>query len=226
MKCEPWMRVFYALCILAALFECDVDAHTLDLTTARVTLRDNHVDMTVEIDSVQMVLRYASTSAAKTPTTLATATEEELTDWVSAARKAASNDTRLQINGTAVELALLAFPTPSEVRFVAAQASASAHPHAEMSVLRFDTSQALANIQTVSVSFSSDFGRVLCTFVQPTTMLTEPGSKASFGVLETPRLAAAEPSKSANTWLAVLAVVLAAVAIALQARPTRRRSTS
>jgi hypothetical protein len=93
-----------------------------------------------------------------------------------------------------------------------------------MSVLRFETPQALSHVQTVSAAFPSDFGRVLCTFVQPTMVLTESGSKASFRVLETPRLGAAEPSKSVNTWLAVLAVVLAAVAIALQVRPTRQRS--
>jgi hypothetical protein len=168
MKHEPWTRVFHALCILITLFEYDADAHALDLTTARVTLRDNHVDLTVEIDSVQMVLRYAAVPAAKTSTTLATATEEELTEWVSAARKAASNDTRVQINGTAVELALRAFPTPSEVRFVAAQASAQGRrtiPHVGLfRTCRFvrtlwDQTTSAASSGFPSACSSAGFGR-------------------------------------------------------------------
>jgi hypothetical protein len=219
MKLRTIVYALYVVCIVSVR-ERSAVAHTLDLTTARIALRDNHVDMTVEIDSVQMVRKVASVAAFDSATTIAAASDEELTGWVLAARKAVSEDTHLYANGAAVALTLRAFPTPSEVRFVAAQASAAAHPHVEMSMLRFETTEALPHVRAISASFPSVFGRVLCTFMQPATVLADPGSKASFGVLEAPLVVDGKaPSmlqKLGSTGLAIVAAVLAVVAIALQ----------
>ncbi len=216
------------LCALIALPRAAA-AHALDVSTARVTLRDEHVEVLADVDLVQLVIR--TVPDAKDATNLATCGEEALAGWVDQARRALEGATRLEVDGMPIPLVLRAFPAPPEVRMLAAQVSASAsrgpgatHVHAPTSPLRFESARPVADARSVTVTLPSALGPVLYTFVQPSMSYGAPGAAASFPVLVPraiePQPAAPRAPSRANpaprTWVAAAAWVFAVVAMLAQ----------
>jgi hypothetical protein len=197
-------------------------AHALDLTTARVSLRDGLVDVTCEVDVVAMVARAAGGGADATA--LATAGDDELARLVATARGALEAGAGLEVDSTSVPLVLRAFPTPTEVRFLAAHASASPSAHPAASAVRLEAARAVAGARAVRVVLPASLGRVLYTFVQPETRLANAGAAASFEAGgPAPPVAAPEPSRP---WLGVAAFALAGLALVVQLAPRRRSPTA
>lgn len=213
------------LAIAAALgpLERAAAGHALDLTTARVTHRDGHVEVLVEVDVLRLVTQEVA--EAKDATTIATADERTLATFVAGARSAMEGGGSLEADGASVPLVLRTFPTSSEMRFAAAEASASPDHHPAVSTVRFETTAPLGHPRRIAVKLPSSLGRILYTYVQPETHLSESGAPASFAVLAPARESATEatPPPTSRTWLALGAGLLGIAALALQwgRRPTR-----
>jgi hypothetical protein len=190
-------------------------AHALDVTTARISLRDAHIEVFVEVDSVKLVVLYSG--AAKDAASLAAASDAELEAWVAAARIATERGTQLRVNAVQVPLVLRAFPTATEVRGMAAQLAASPTAHLEMSAIRFETTAVVANAASVTFELPQPMGRVLCSFVQPAMHLAAAGEASTFSVLSQASAPTMQPSMLASraTCLATAAGVLAMLALLL-----------
>ena len=162
-------------------------AHTLDLTTANVSLRDFHVEVVVSIDLLSLIAHTAAESClVPDGTMLATMSEAELAAHVARAREALEHGARLDVDGERVALELRAFPSPQEARALAAQASAAPERRGEYVPVRFEARRSLEGAKSISVTLPNVLGAVLFTFVQPRTRLSHPGAPSTFTVLTTP----------------------------------------
>ncbi len=198
-------------------------AHALDVTTARVSLRDRHLEVVVDVDAVRLI--RARAGDAGDASTVAAASEEQLAAWVAAARADIEDGAHLTAEGAASRLVLRAFPVPAEVRLLAARQAGAPSAHPMTSTLRFESLVPVPRSRSLSVSLSKQLGRVLFTFVQPTTELAAPGAAASFEVLVSGSTEQSASSMSYRHWLAVTAAVLATFALLAQLSPRRLRAS-
>lgn len=224
---RPGIRLFVgcAALAIAVSFASRGDAHQLDVTTARVVLRDGHTEIVAEIDVLGLLLQTGSAphDAAADATALATASEDVLASRVAVARAVVEQGARLDVDGVSIPLALRAFPTPKEVRFLAARLSADPSAHGAASTLRLESTRVVPEARSIAVKMAPELGSVLFSFVQPATRLGAPGAAAAFTVLEAPRVAtaASPPPSSRRSWLALGAGALAVVAVAARLRGRR-----
>lgn len=214
-------RILISGSLIAALFLSGgrADAHSLDVTTARVSLRDGHVDVAAEVDLVTLLGGDLAGLAA--------APDIELAERLAAARRAMDSST-LRIDGVVVPMVLRSFPSAAELRRAVGERSRTgADVHAAMWTMHLDAANAVAAPRTVSVSLPPIAGRVLYTFVEPQTSLASPGGDAAFVVnrVESPAHEM-ERGVSTRTWLAALAVALAGVALVVHFLPRRKRAVA
>jgi hypothetical protein len=156
-------------------------AHTLDMNTARVTLRDDHIEVALEIDLLGLV--SAISPKHPDPTALAISDEAVLTALVQRTKETLQAGSRLTVNGVVAPLLVTAFPSASEVRFLAAYASANQQAQHELVSLRLETPKPVSGAKNISVSLPKEAGQVLFTFIQPATRLAAAGERVGFSVL-------------------------------------------
>lgn len=160
-----WRHSFLLACLLWA---GSVQAHTLDLSTARVTLRDQHIEVMVELDPFLLV--------QVGPTAIATESEPELLSHLQQARQLLDSETKLEVDGVRVGLALRGFPSAPEFRAMAATLSATQKEHGDLIRLRLEAPQAVPNAKTLALSLPTTLGPSVVSFVQPSTRYAAPVS--------------------------------------------------
>lgn len=203
-----------------ALAAAPCHAHPLDIGTARVSLRDDHVEVLAELDLF--------TLADAGPTTLATEPEGELTARVARLRQALEAGTVLEVDGRRA-LLVATCPSTGEVRAAAATLSSQGKEHGELLRVRFEARDAFREPRRVALGLPPALGPVLVTFVQPASRYAAPGSVATFDVRIAPGeavpaapVAAREPATTTPAWPALL-LVAAGCAAALVSQVRSRR---
>lgn len=164
-------------------------AHTLGTGSARLSLRDGHVELTADLDLFLLGLD---------PTALATASPAELDAALARLEAALVDGTRLEADGAAVALVVRDLPRGDELRAVAAVLSASGRDHGELVRLRFEAPAAVDRARTLAVRWPAALGPMVTTFVQPATRYAAAGAAARFEVLG-PGTAVAPPSATVTT---------------------------
>ncbi len=172
-----------SLAAIVVLASAPLAAHTLAEGTARVSLRDGHLEVQAEWDLFLL--------AAATPTVIATEDDEALFAHHAALRSAVVAGTQLRVDGRGVALEATGFPAPAELRALAATLSAEGREHGALVRLRLESSAQAVGAREVRVAFPPALGPVLATFVQPSTVYAPPGARAVFPVLVLPNLPAA-----------------------------------
>ena len=162
---------------------------------------------------------------ARDATSLATARDDTLAEYVAETRRVFETEARLDADGSPVEITLRTFPTPPEVRMRAAQASATHEDHPGRVQLRFESSASLLEARTLAVTLPRSLGPVLVTFVQPSTRLAATTGPAQFVVLGAPRIISTSDAAppTARAWAAAAACALALLGL-LAPIWTRRRA--
>lgn len=173
--------------------------HPLDLSTARISLRDGHVEILAELDLLLLV--------GADPTAVATAPEPALVAHLDRARRRLETETRLVVDGEPVELVLRELPAPPELRALAATLSAAQRDHGALASVRLEAPRPVIEARTLALSLPPALGPTLVTFVQPATRHAAPGRPAAFAVLMAP------PPRADRT-LSAVAALLGAIAIA------------
>ncbi len=194
-------------------------AHSLDEGTARVTLRDEHVEVTTEWDLFLLVDR--------SPTDVATARAETLAETYGRLRRAIEEGTTLRADGSRVPLELTGAPSAEELRALAATLSASGREHGARVRLRLESRSPVRDVRRVTLSVPPALGPVVVTFVQPATWYTRPGATASFDVLAPARAptpvtvtasAKPPPPTSRDVWLGLALTFAGAVGLVVKRR--------
>lgn len=172
------------------------------MNTARVSLRDKHIEVLLEADMLGFLARASTLDISH-------AKDSDLGVLYARAKEILEGETRLEADGTPLGLELRAFPTPEELRTLAQKQSTMPHAHGELVSLRLEAPQALGTVEELSIVFPQSLGPVLISFVQPTTRWTGPGAKAAFSVLEAPT--ASRAANSNTLGLAALGLALLAL---------------
>ena len=150
-------------------------AHTLPDGTARVSLRDGHLEVQGEWDLLLL--------ADATPTAIATAGEAELLAHHTALQRALVEGSVLRVDGHTLTLEATGFPGASELRAIAASLSAEGKDHGALVRVRLEARAPVVDAREIHVAFPPRLGPVLATFVQPATVYLPPGARAVFPVL-------------------------------------------
>ena len=208
--------------LLAMLAPAAATAHALDVGTARVTLRDEHVEVLAEWDLFLLV--------EATPTVVATQSEADLAETHRKLRRAVERETTLKVDGQPRALELRGFPAPPELRAMAATMSAGGQDHGALVRLRLEAPDTVRDARTLTLTTPKGLGAVAVSFVQPATRYVASGEAATFTVLAPPSAPTAPsvaaqgsspaPAEREPAWhLGFVAVAaLLAVTAALRAR--------
>ncbi len=198
-------------------------AHELDVTTARISLRDEHVQVDVRLDL--LVLLAATAPSWPGRAGLSRLNDQELTSMLGDAMRMLQRQAQLTVNGVPVALMLRHVPTATDLRAIAGRQDApgNGHVHREMTRLRFETAGSRAQGDAIGFQLPASLGSVLYTFVQPNTRMAQPGASVAFPIAhpaaQIEHVATGEPGRSTD-WLrsivAVAAVMLALSALVLQ----------
>lgn len=206
-------RAIGSLAAIVVLASAPLAAHTLAEGTARVSLRDGHLEVQAEWDLFLL--------AAATPTVIATEDDEALLAHHAALRRAVVSGTQLRVDGRPLALEATGFPAPAELRALAATLSAEGREHGALVRLRLESSAQAVAGREVHASFPPALGPVLATFVQPSTVYAPPGARAVFPVLALPTIPAAPadatPPAHSFAWGFGALGALAVTAFALEA---------
>lgn len=174
-----------SLVLLALLFAIQLSAvsfaHALDMNTARVTLRDDHIEVALEVDLLTLV--SAASPKHPDPTALAVSDDAALIAVVQRTKDLLQSGSRLTVNGVTAPLVVTAFPTAGEVRFLAAYASANQQAPHELVALRLETPKPVSGAKNIALTLPKEAGQVLFTFIQPATRLAAAGERVGFSVL-------------------------------------------
>lgn len=207
-------------------------AHPLDESTARVTLRDAHLEVVIDCDLFLMV--------SSTPTEVATSTEDSLREVHARLRRELEAGTSLRVDGSLAPLSVTGFIEPAELRAMAATLSASRETHGARARVRLESSRVYDNPRSVTLSGPTSLGPLVVTFTQPATRYAWPGRPASFDVLSTrSSVAREEPPPTANTgasvrrpdprdprqWMAAIIALAGTVALATRRVWSERGTT-
>jgi hypothetical protein len=213
-------RLLFAVIVATCLgASSPARAHSLDEGTARITLRDEHVEVTAEWDIFLLVDR--------SPTDVATARAETLNETHARLWRVIEEGTTLRADGARVALELTGGPSPQEFRALAATLSASGREHGERVRLRLESRVPVRNARRVTLSVPPALGPVVVTFVQPASWYTRPGATASFDVLAPVRASASvtaplpakrPESSSRDVWLGLALTFAGAVGLVVKRR--------
>ncbi len=183
------LRVFVVMGLLVA----QASAHALDVATARVTLRDAHVDVIAEWDLFLLV--------EGNPTAVATASETLLHETHAKVKRVVETQSVLRVDGEARRLEATGFPGPDEFRALAATLSAEGHDHGARVRLRLEAPEPVMSARALTLALPAALGPVVVTFVQPATNFAVPGASSSFSILA-PQVASMESRARKDTSLA------------------------
>ncbi|MFO0604643.1 MAG: hypothetical protein U0324_15780 [Polyangiales bacterium] len=196
-------------------------AHDLAEGTARVTLRDDHLDVAAEWDLFPL--------ADADPTALATGPDATVAEARARLFARVERETRLRVDGAPVDLAVTAGPSSEELRALAATVSASGERHGGRARFRLEARRPVHGARRVTLSPPAALGPVLVSFVQPASRYTRPGDVASFDVLApraAPEADAAPPpatTRGSTPWRAAVITLTAFAALAAWRWPALAR---
>lgn len=190
-------------------------AHALGLPTARVSLRDGHIEVQLDLDLLPLL--------GGDPTVVATAAPPDLARRLQESRALLQRESRLLIDQTSAPLTLRAFPAADEVRAACASLSAAGHGDGARVLLRFESPASALTASAVSLALPAALGPAVITFVQPATQYVGPGAPARFAVLATPP--AKDPAAERARWL-LIGAVAAVLAVALNLTLSRRKEVA
>ncbi|MFO0560383.1 MAG: hypothetical protein U0269_20370 [Polyangiales bacterium] len=217
MRAAPWI-IASALSLASA----SAAAHPSEEGTARITLRDEHIEVVVEWDLFLLVER--------SPTDVATSSADALAREHQALVRRIEAQTRLFVDETPVPLALRGAPGPDELRAIAAQLSADSLTHGARVRMRLEARGAHPSAHRVSFVAPSALGPVIVSFVQPASRYALAGTRSTFDVLERPqpvaRAALSSPPRDRTPWLVGAAVTLALATTLGASRSISRRARS
>jgi phosphatidylethanolamine-binding protein (PEBP) family uncharacterized protein len=199
--------VFAIAIAIAGWLSAPCDAHELSTATARITLRDGHLEVLADVDLFLL--------ADRGPTEVATASEPDLAALLARIRDVVVHQTRLVVDGSDLALALRGLPSAAELRAIAAALSASHRDHGELVRLRLEARAARPVPQSIALSLPPGFGPVIVSLVQPTTRYVAAGAPAWFDV---PALARSSPASLPWGWLGLAALSLAGFVVAIRRR--------
>lgn len=150
---------------LLGLLATGAAAHELSGSTATVSLRDGLITIDANLDIV---------------TWLSSQPEGDLTAMVAAAR-AQAQAIVVQVDGVAVALELLHFPTTRQVHAVLQRPAPADHRHAPKIVaVQWRALKAVPTAKSVTVRFPLALGPILVAFVEPRSQILGAGQAARF----------------------------------------------
>ncbi|MFO0654398.1 MAG: hypothetical protein U0787_04900 [Polyangia bacterium] len=157
----------------------EAHAHALDLTTAKVSLRDAHAEVIIELDLLSLF--------PKTATELAVLTDAELDAELANAKQHLSQQTDLRSDGKRLPIAVTGFPNRDDLRMLAATTSANGKQHGPLVRIRLESPAQIQEAKQLGIGLPAVLGPVVTTFVQPSTQFLSPGQSTTFPVLAVPR---------------------------------------
>lgn len=159
---------------LLASWSANAQAHALDLNTARVSLRDGLVEVVAEWDLFLLV--------PPSPTEVATATDEALSGIHRALIETIEKGTSLRIDDASHSLRIRGFPSPAELRAIAAGLSSTQKDHGALVRFSLESERSAPHPRQVSFASPASLGPVLVSFVEPRMQLASAGQSVSFAV--------------------------------------------
>ena len=166
-----WM---IGLCIGA--YSAPSEAHIPGENTARITLRDNQIEVVAELD----LLALGDEGA----TEIATRSESRLNELIAGWVAMLETETQLVVGESPVGLVVRQMPSPPEIRAAAAMVSAGKHQHGQPFKVRLESTKSVGDSRTVSLVLPTALGPSFVTFVQPSTQYAQPGVRTTFEVLK------------------------------------------
>lgn len=149
-------------------------AHTLSISTARVVLRQNHLEVQAEWDAFGLV--------AMSPTDVATLPEAALTSVHQRWLDSLAAESKLEVDGRVLPVRVTSAPDRDELRAMAADMSATGRDHGLLVPLRLEGPLLPQRPRQVQWRSPAAVGPVLVSFVQPVTRLVTSGESAGFVV--------------------------------------------
>jgi hypothetical protein len=149
-------------------------AHELHANTARITLRDGHLDIAAEVDLFALTNQSA--------TQIATASELDLASYITALKSRLQREMVLVVDGVTVPLLLRGFPGSSEMRGLAAELSSINTEHGMLVRLEFESPTDANQAQMIALQLPAALGPTLMSFVQPASSYATAGAMSSFMV--------------------------------------------
>ncbi|HMY19864.1 MAG TPA: hypothetical protein PKA58_26240 [Polyangium sp.] len=169
------------------------------MNTARVSLRDGHLEVFAEIDEMALEALRSPADTARMQRLLET-------------------DMHLHVDDVPVEMELRPVVFPDK------EPAAAPHNHGALVPIHWESKRRIFSGAKIAVVFPKELGPVLISFVQPSTNWTPAGTTAQFAILEAPRQTPpAEPSR--NGW-GIAAMTLACLAILGNVMLFRRRRST
>ncbi len=154
-------------------------AHVPQESTARVSLRDGHVALSLNFDLVG-VLEHEHGAALM----FGQVSEEALAQELDNIKHVLEQETTMRLDGEPVPLRVQEFPSLDAIQRQAVQAlvRSDLDPHGPVSLqeVRLLAVAAFPDAQTLSLSLPGVMGRSFVTFDEPRSRLVEPGKTASF----------------------------------------------
>ena len=173
-----------SLIVLCGVAASTASAHTLDIATARLSLREGHLEIYAELDLLALI------------PTIDRSTLSDVDLRRAAERLGAT--TRLTVDGREIAVSLGATPAVSQVRQFTAEG------HGRLLPVRLEAATGTGELGRLDVAFPPEVGPVLVTLVQPRTRLAPPGGTVGFE----------GPSKPSHPWQRGLAIGSALLALA------------
>lgn len=193
------------LALCGWLAAAGASAHALSEATARLTLRDDHFDVALDVDLFLLV--------PEGPTAVATAGDAEVAERLASLRRQFESGTKLQVDGVQVPLRFKDGLTPAEFRAVAAMLSASGREHGERFRLGLDATATTPGAREVVLGLPEGLGPVVATFVEPAMSYVQPRGEARFRVRGRPSEEEKEQSESEDMGTEALVLGLGGTAV-------------
>ena len=203
------------LALVACLAAPAAGAHALSETTARLTLRDGHFDVVLDVDLFLLV--------PEGPTAVATATGEAVSGRLAALRQQLETGTRLQVDGARVPLRWKDGPSAAAFQAAAAVLSASGMEHGERFRVGLDAVESNLGAREVALEVPAGLGPVVVSFVEPVTAYLPPGGQARFTVRARPAETREEAVPRADSATGAGALLLGLVGTAALAIYVRKQ---
>lgn len=156
-------------------------AQALEASSARVTLRDDHVEVLVELDLLGLMTQLNPKLGEVT--SLSRAEESSLTQATQVTKDLLQKGSQLIVNGSASSLLVTGFPTPADIRNLSAYAASNPRTRREPVVIRLEALKPVTGTHELTVTLPKEAGAVRYTFVQPATRLATAGERVAFPVL-------------------------------------------
>jgi hypothetical protein len=156
-------------------------AQALESSAARVTLRDDHVEVLVELDLLGLMTQL--NPKLGDVTALSRADESGLTQATQVTKDLLHKGSQLIVNGATSPLLVTGFPTPADIRNLSGYAAANPRTRREPLVIRLEALKPVTDAHELTVTLPKEAGAVRYTFVQPATRLATAGERVAFPVL-------------------------------------------